>query len=392
MTVDDLLDTLSGVDEVANAPTNDSRAETSELDDDFENLLQMVDEHEPDEQPSLSPEDILSPEKTTLLDDSGLEDTEEPLEELPLPDLELVEIVESSSINETAQTKNSSEDSDSDDTAAGTKEDISEDEMEALMDLMDEEDDEEPEIELDTEAESDETSDHDNDIAATTDNESVDNEAVNNEIMDDETDDETSELLTEPESELMENNDLDDAISAEVPETVPTHNEEDDESKDQSVQSEQNLSPANDCSSDEQLADVTVPNEELLTVLHDLKELLIESKSAKEIESADTHYANAIQYAKNERYYSAAKSFRKASMRGHGKAQFYLGLLFLKGDGVPKSFFHAYIWLSLAINQGVEEAKGIREQLQPYLTARDINSALRIAAERFEQIENLLEK
>lgn len=104
-------------------------------------------------------------------------------------------------------------------------------------------------------------------------------------------------------------------------------------------------------------------------------------------QTPDTQFATGVHYIKNvQNHYLGAKWLRKAGMQGHAKAQFYLGLLFLKGEGVPKSFFHAYCWLSLAACQNLNEAIEARKKLEPYMTAREINASLKLAAERAEQI------
>lgn len=105
------------------------------------------------------------------------------------------------------------------------------------------------------------------------------------------------------------------------------------------------------------------------------------------METAEHQFATGVQYIKSQgNHYLGAKWFRKAGMQGHAKAQFYLGLMFIKGEGVPKSLFHAYSWLSLACCQNYEEAKVARKNLEPYLTAADMNAAMKLAAERIEQI------
>jgi TPR repeat protein len=112
--------------------------------------------------------------------------------------------------------------------------------------------------------------------------------------------------------------------------------------------------------------------------------------SASPTQSPSKQFTTAIYYAKHENnYYLAAKWFRKAALRGHAKAQFYLGMLFCKGDGVPRSLFHAYSWFSLAACQHVEEAIQARKKLEPSLTSKEIQQSLKLAADRFDQIAEL---
>ncbi len=100
-------------------------------------------------------------------------------------------------------------------------------------------------------------------------------------------------------------------------------------------------------------------------------------------------FATGVHYIKHENnHYLGGKWLRKAAMQGHPKAQLYLGLMFIKGEGVPKSLFHAYCWLSLAACQDVNEAKDARKKLQSHLTAKEINASLKHAADLLEQIHS----
>lgn len=100
-----------------------------------------------------------------------------------------------------------------------------------------------------------------------------------------------------------------------------------------------------------------------------------------------SQFATAIHYVKQKHNpHQAARWFRKAALQGHAKAQFYLGVFFTKGDGVPKSYFHAYSWISLAACQQLPEAVTARKQLESHLTAQETTAALKYAADLFEQM------
>ncbi len=71
----------------------------------------------------------------------------------------------------------------------------------------------------------------------------------------------------------------------------------------------------------------------------------------------------------------AAGHFYTAAMAGHAKAQFYLGLLFFKGQGVPPSQRQALCWLTLAQRQGVKSA-----ELAIDLLNRDMSESAKQAA------------
>lgn len=100
---------------------------------------------------------------------------------------------------------------------------------------------------------------------------------------------------------------------------------------------------------------------------------------------AKHHYVKAAELIKQSPF-EAAKHFRRAALLGHSKAMLYLGQLFLQGEHLPTSPFHACCWLTLAEKAGEPAATPLLSQLQPQLTAHEINLARRLAAERFEQL------
>ena len=100
---------------------------------------------------------------------------------------------------------------------------------------------------------------------------------------------------------------------------------------------------------------------------------------------AKHHYVKAAELIKHAPF-DAAKHFRRAALLGHGKAMLYLGRMFLQGEHLPASPFHACCWLTLAEKAGQAAASDLLQQLSPQLTAHEINLARRLAAERFEQL------
>ncbi|RUO81453.1 hypothetical protein CWI84_01450 [Idiomarina tyrosinivorans] len=98
------------------------------------------------------------------------------------------------------------------------------------------------------------------------------------------------------------------------------------------------------------------------------------------------YYLQAAEKLKQQQMFEAAKYFRRAAMLGHPKAMSYLGQMFLQGEHLPHSPFHAYCWLTLAKLAGEQSAASALDKLTPQLTAHEINAASRLAADRFELI------
>lgn len=96
-----------------------------------------------------------------------------------------------------------------------------------------------------------------------------------------------------------------------------------------------------------------------------------------------------LYYLQQKEFPQAAKWLRYAAMSGDNKAQFYMGLLFAKGQGVPQSVYHAVAWLSLAKSQGYNAAIPVLADLKTYLTTRRYKEAECYAASLYEQIHQI---
>src|SRR5579884_2390580 len=60
---------------------------------------------------------------------------------------------------------------------------------------------------------------------------------------------------------------------------------------------------------------------------------------------------------KNHDYTTAASEYRKSADAGDRIAQYYLGLLYRDGQGVPKDYGEAMKWLRKSADQGDSDAK-----------------------------------
>jgi TPR repeat protein len=74
-------------------------------------------------------------------------------------------------------------------------------------------------------------------------------------------------------------------------------------------------------------------------------------------------------------YMPAIQVFRKLAEQGDAKAQHVLGVMFRKGEGVPKNPARAHMWFSFAAKRGEAKAKaGLREVSQT-MTAQEVSKA-----------------
>ena len=105
-------------------------------------------------------------------------------------------------------------------------------------------------------------------------------------------------------------------------------------------------------------------------------------------QSNDQHNTlnKALYYLKNNQTPLAAKWMRLAAMAGNQRAQFYLGLFFVKGEGVPQSVFHAAAWLSLSSSQGYAPATAAVNDIRKHIETKRFKDAQCYAATLYEQI------
>lgn len=105
-------------------------------------------------------------------------------------------------------------------------------------------------------------------------------------------------------------------------------------------------------------------------------------------EQCKTVLTQALKQYAEKNHHDAARLFRQAALLGHSKAQYYLGLMFLKGQGLPASAKHAYCWLLLAAKQREDAALKLVKSLQAQLADELIQQATELAADRYEAIED----
>ncbi|MGB3097213.1 MAG: tetratricopeptide repeat protein, partial [Candidatus Deferrimicrobiaceae bacterium] len=81
----------------------------------------------------------------------------------------------------------------------------------------------------------------------------------------------------------------------------------------------------------------------------------------------------------------AAKWFRKAGEQGDAQAQYNLGLMYDKGQGVPQNYILAHMWFNLAVSalegKGRNDAEKIRDLVASKMTPAQIAEAERLARE-----------
>jgi uncharacterized protein len=81
-----------------------------------------------------------------------------------------------------------------------------------------------------------------------------------------------------------------------------------------------------------------------------------------------------------EDYKKAAALFRKAAQQGDADSQYYLGLMYAKGEGVVANGIMSYAYLSLAAGNGNSEAVETRDLVVKHISEDEIEQGRKIAA------------
>jgi TPR repeat protein len=74
-------------------------------------------------------------------------------------------------------------------------------------------------------------------------------------------------------------------------------------------------------------------------------------------------------------YMPAIRLFRPLAEKGNAKAQNVLGVMFRKGEGVPKNPARARMWFSFAAKRGEAGAKAELREVSRTMTAQEISQA-----------------
>jgi TPR repeat protein len=74
-------------------------------------------------------------------------------------------------------------------------------------------------------------------------------------------------------------------------------------------------------------------------------------------------------------YVPALRLFRPLAEQGNAKAQKVLGVMFRKGQGVPKNFVRARMWFALAARRGAAGGKTGLHEVSQAMTTEEISQA-----------------
>lgn len=111
-------------------------------------------------------------------------------------------------------------------------------------------------------------------------------------------------------------------------------------------------------------------------------------RTAAEAGDSEAQFFVGVRYAEGEgvpRDYRAAVAwYRRAAEQGHATAQRMLGAMYARGRGVAQDYTVAYKWLTLASVRGEESTVQARDALATLMTPAQIADAQRVAREGVE--------
>ena len=79
--------------------------------------------------------------------------------------------------------------------------------------------------------------------------------------------------------------------------------------------------------------------------------------------------------------------YRVGAEKRNASAQFSLGFMYEKGQGVPQDYVQAYMWFNLAAAQGTKGAAEWREHIAARMTPAQIAEAKKLANEWKPKLE-----
>jgi TPR repeat protein len=75
------------------------------------------------------------------------------------------------------------------------------------------------------------------------------------------------------------------------------------------------------------------------------------------------------------------KWYRLAADQGYAHAQYNLGIMYAKGQGVPQDYVKAHMWFNLSAAQGEQDAAEHRDKVAQRMTPAQIAEAQKLARE-----------
>jgi TPR repeat protein len=127
----------------------------------------------------------------------------------------------------------------------------------------------------------------------------------------------------------------------------------------------------------------------LMAPILGFSETFEETEALAEGGDASAQYSLGTMYYKGEGvpkdYQKAGKWFQKAAEQEDAKAQYNLGVMYFKGKSVQQDYVQAHMWFNLAATNGLEDAAKARQEVTLLMTPQQIAEAQKLARKRFKK-------
>lgn len=91
-------------------------------------------------------------------------------------------------------------------------------------------------------------------------------------------------------------------------------------------------------------------------------------------------FETAVQAYADGDYRTARSGFESLARAGDDRAQYWLGIMYFEGKGVPRDPARAYLWLSLSAEKGNRAARTGRNGVARRMSADELVAARRLVA------------
>jgi TPR repeat protein len=83
----------------------------------------------------------------------------------------------------------------------------------------------------------------------------------------------------------------------------------------------------------------------------------------------------------------ARELYLKAAKQGYAKAQYYYGLTYFKGEGIPTDYVQAHAWIHLATDNGYKPAERYKGLVEEALSEEQLEESKRISDQLLAEIK-----
>ena len=104
--------------------------------------------------------------------------------------------------------------------------------------------------------------------------------------------------------------------------------------------------------------------------------------------SAWADFDDGLAAAQRGDFATALQEWRPLAEQGHAKAQNNLGVMYLRGTGIPANAAKAYMWISLSNAQGYKNAAQFMDIIKLLVTPAQITEGKALATEWWKKHNN----